>query len=136
MELILSIILVVIAIIHFNWAIGGEWGFDAALPTDAAGDKVLSPNNFASAVVGIGLTLMALFYLLMGGIIEIDFPNWIRDILKWLIPVIFLMRALGDFGYVGFFKSIRNTKFAQMDSKFYTPLCLIMGLLGLAVIFV
>jgi len=44
-------------------------------------------------------------------------------VLLTLIAVVFLIRAMGDFKYVGFFKKVRNTRFAKLDMNFYSPLC-------------
>ena len=37
-------------------------------------------------------------------------------------------RAIGDFKYVGFFKRVRGSKFARMDTLVYSPLCLLLAL--------
>ena len=42
----------------------------------------------------------------------------------WVLAAAMLLRALGDFRYVGFFKRVRTGRFAELDTKFYTPLCL------------
>ena len=47
------------------------------------------------------------------------------------MAMIFVLRTLGDFRYVGFTKRIRNTSFAEWDTKLYSPLCLLMALLAL-----
>jgi hypothetical protein len=52
---------------------------------------------------------------------------------SWFIPVVFLLRAVGEFRYVGFFKKIKNTSFAKMDSQYYSPLCLAVGVLALII---
>jgi hypothetical protein len=49
----------------------------------------------------------------------------------WIIASIFILRAIGEFKYVGFFKKISQTKFGQNDTKYYSPLCLIIGILTL-----
>ncbi|WP_281635816.1 DUF3995 domain-containing protein [Flavobacterium marginilacus] len=41
------------------------------------------------------------------------------------------MRAIGDFNYVGFFKKIKLAKFGKNDTKYFSPLCLIIGILTL-----
>jgi hypothetical protein len=70
-------------------------------------------------------------------LIDLDLPVWL-DILRkygiWAIIVIFLVRAIGDFRYVGFFKKYRNTKFGKNDTKYYSPLCLLIGILGIMII--
>jgi hypothetical protein len=46
-----------------------------------------------------------------------------------------LARAMGDFNYVGFFKRVRGTRFARMDTLLYSPLCLALAVGVAAVTF-
>jgi hypothetical protein len=46
----------------------------------------------------------------------------------WAMAAIFTVRAIGDFRYVGFFKTVRNTRFAELDTLVYTPLCLLLAI--------
>jgi hypothetical protein len=131
LALLLFGIFLVLALLHFNWALGGEWGFDNALPTNENGDRLLNPRKVDSLVVGLGLLAFAMFYLLQSGIIRLALPEWIIQYGGWLIPLIFILRAIGDFKYVGFFKKIKQTPFGQMDTKYFSPLCLLIGVLGI-----
>ncbi len=50
--------------------------------------------------------------------------------LKWLSVALalgLLARAVGDFKYVGFFKKLRDSRFATLDSWLYSPLCLLLA---------
>jgi hypothetical protein len=47
----------------------------------------------------------------------------------WLIAAVFALRAIGDFRYVGFFKRIRDSRFARLDTLAYSPLCACLALL-------
>lgn len=133
--MILSILLVIIffalGLIHFNWVISGEFGFDESLPTNEKGDRVLNPKKIDSAIVGIGLTTFGMFYLLKSGLIDYSLPDFIMKYGGWIIPIIFLLRAIGDFKYIGFFKRIKNTRFGKLDTCFFSPLCLVIALLGI-----
>ena len=51
----------------------------------------------------------------------------------WIIAGIFILRAIGDFRYVGFFKSVKQSAFARADSRYYSPLCLLIGVLGIMI---
>jgi len=126
-----SIIFIILSGIHFNWAFGGKWGFEKALPTNENGEKVLNPKRIDSAIVGLGLFIFAIYYLLKVGLISLEIPNWIMYYAGWLIAAIFIARAIGEFKYIGFFKKIKNTNFGKLDSKYYSPLCLIIGLIGI-----
>jgi hypothetical protein len=61
-SLLLSLIFLVLAIIHFNWFFGGQFGFEASLPTKATGERVLNPKKIDSAIVGIALFMFGCFY--------------------------------------------------------------------------
>ena len=51
----------------------------------------------------------------------------------WVISSIFILRSIGDFKYIGFFKKLKTSKFGKMDSKLFSPLCLTIGLIGIII---
>lgn len=128
-----TIIFLILSAIHFNWVFGGKFGFDNALPTKENGTRVLNPRKIDSAIVGVGLLLFAIYYMIVGKYIQIDLPNWITNYLGWIIPIIFIFRAIGEFKYVGFFKKIKETTFGKFDSKYFSPLCLFIGIAGIII---
>lgn len=128
--LLLSLLLFALGFIHLYWVFGGKWGFENALPTTENGKRVLNPKKIDSALVGLGLCFFGLYYLLQLDFFKVELPNWMFTYLGWIIPAIFLLRAIGDFKYIGFFKKISKTDFGKRDTKFFSPLCLIMGLIG------
>ncbi len=134
---ILSISLFVIfsslSFIHFYWLLGGKWGLEKSLPTNEIGKKAMEPPKIATAIVAIGLLSFALVYLIKTSLINIQIPNWIINYGSWIIPSIFILRAIGDFNYVGLFKKIKNTEFGKADSKWFVPLCLTIGILGILI---
>jgi len=46
------------------------------------------------------------------------------------MAVVFAARAVGDFKYVGFFKSIKGTTFALWDTRVYSPLNVVVAALA------
>ena len=133
LSILLGIILIGLGLIHFNWVIGGKFGFSESLPTKESGERVLNPKKIDSAIVGIGLTIFGIFYILKSGLMEYNIPAWIMKYGSWIIPIIFLLRAIGEFRYFGFFKSIKKTEFGKLDTKLFSPLCLAIGILGLII---
>ncbi|MEG3659340.1 DUF3995 domain-containing protein [Arenibacter palladensis] len=133
LSILLGIILIGLGLIHFNWVIGGKFGFSESLPTKESGERVLNPKKIDSAIVGIGLTIFGIFYILKSGLMEYNIPAWIMKYGSWIIPIIFLLRAIGEFRYVGFFKSIKKTEFGKWDTKLFSPLCLAIGILGIII---
>jgi Protein of unknown function (DUF3995) len=121
-------ILVILGIVHLYWAVGGEWGKGAAIP-EHEGKPVWRPSMLGTGLVALGLFMMAALLLMQIGWLGVfTGANSVRMGL-WLMAAIFLVRAIGDFRYVGFFKRVRGTRFARLDTLAYSPLCLILALL-------
>ncbi|CAM1371800.1 DUF3995 domain-containing protein [Tenacibaculum xiamenense] len=133
LSIVLSIIFLLLSIIHVYWAFGGTWGFNNVLPETSEGVKILNPTFTDSIIVGFGLLLFSTIYLFYAKLFKVKVLIFLRAILLWLIPSIFLLRAIGDFHIVGFFKHIRNTNFAYFDNYFYSPLCLFIAVMGFIV---
>ena len=130
-SILLSLVFLILSIIHLNWAIGNTWGLEYALPSSEGGEVIFRPGKFITLAVALGLLGFCFFYFINP---EPDNPkNWIFDYGRIIIPGIFALRAIGDFKYVGLFKKIKNTKFAKMDTKFYTPLCIMIAGIGIIV---
>ena len=123
-------IFMLLSVLHFHWALGGKYGYANSLPMNEKGETVLHPKKRDSAIVGFGLFSFSIIYLVKSELLNINLPSIVSNYGLWLIVVIFLLRAVGDFKYVGFFKKIRFTNFAEMDSKFYAPLCLFLAFIG------
>lgn len=130
---LLSLIFVLLAVLHFSWAFGSKWAFDNALPQNEAGEKVLNPGKIDCIVVGLGLLAFSIFYLIKTTWLDWSIPGWLLHYAGWGIIAIFLLRAIGDFKFVGFFKKIKSTAFGKLDSQFYSPLCLSIAIFGVLV---
>ena len=85
------------------------------------------PSVFATLTVAFGLLVMSLLHLEKVQIISLPIPAWINTYGLKIIAGIFLLRAIGDFRYVGFFKKTKATKFADLDTKYYSPLCILLS---------
>lgn len=128
-----SLIFFSLALLHFYWVFGGRKGLDAAVPsafqskfTDSKTKKTFA---FATLLVGMGLVFCGVITLMLA--LESHFAKTI----VMIIGIVFLLRAIGDFKYVGFFKKENLGKFAQRDTQFYSPLCLYLGTSLLYLIF-
>lgn len=133
LPIFLAIIFLLLALLHFYWAAEGKWGLDAALPTNENGKRMLNPGPLACTVVGIGLSAFAGFYLVKAGLLSLALPDWLLYYSGWIIPSIFFLRAIGDRKTVGFFKTIKNTYFAKMDTRYFAPLCLLLAIAGYSI---
>lgn len=130
-SLLLFAIFLALSAVHVYWLLGGKWGLAAAIPTKADGQPLFRPGPVATLAVAVGLLLMGLIVLVRGGLIQFDWlPGRVGEWSAWAIAAIFLLRAVGDFRYVGFFKKEKGTLFSRMDARCFSPLCLAIGLLA------
>lgn len=114
--------------LHLYWMLGGKWGLDQALPTRlGSAERMLNPGPLACVVVALGLFGFALYNLSLGLGFSLGLPFEAEKWGIWVLSGTFLLRAVGDFRYVGFFKKIKDTAFGRMDTRWYAPLCLYLG---------
>ena len=125
-----------IGLLHVYWAINGQWGRNQDIPTKSNGEALFQIGPFSCMVVAILMFGLSTFYIYYFRTILIALGDYERpklyDIAILIIAFGFFIRAIGDFKYVGFFKSIRNTTFGRLDTKYFSPLCLILSLGSLA----
>ena len=133
LSIILFLVFTVLGGFHFYWIFGGVWGLKKVIPTKGNEVSTMSIPKLATLIVGFVLVLFGLIYLAKSGLTNVQPPNWVTNYGYWIIPSIFILRAIGDFKYVGFFKKIKNTEFGKSDSKLFSPLCLIIGLIGILI---
>lgn len=132
LSLINAIILIIISAIHFYWAFGGKWATDRVFP-EIKSTKPIKPSILATVVVAFAFLGFAIVYLNKINLFSIRLPQVIEQYGTWVLSVVFIIRAIGEFKYVGFFKTMKDSKFAEMDTKFYSPLCLYLGLSSLII---
>jgi hypothetical protein len=121
-----------LAAIHVYWALGGRQGADAAIP-EAEGKLLFRPGPAVTLVVAGLLSLAAAMVLQRAGVGPSVAPRVINRYGTWAVAIMLIVRAIGDFNYVGFFKQRRGTRFALLDTRFYSPLALALGV-GVAVV--
>ncbi|MFC6301804.1 DUF3995 domain-containing protein [Pseudomonas sp. CCM 7893] len=121
-----------ISMVHLYWAAGGKLGSTAAIPQlpgeFARGPRpAFKPSTLGTLLVAVGLVLIALLVCLRAGLYFEPVSN---GALQWGISAVALVmfaRAIGDSELVGFFKKVSGSKFARLDTLFYSPLCLALG---------
>lgn len=112
---------------HVYWLLGGRVGRDAAIP-EVDGKPVFQPSAAATFVVALALALCALLLAATAGLIPLPISHTVLTWLTRALAFVLLLRAIGDFRLVGFFKRIRNTHFARLDTLVYSPLCLLLAI--------
>lgn len=113
--------------LHFYWAAGGSWGKKVMVPQRGT-EPLFRPTSGATAAVGVLLAAAAM-------LIAARLRSWGAEAVNgpllwanWALGIVFVLRAIGDFRWAGFFKRVRGTPFATLDSWMYSPLCLLLGL--------
>ena len=123
--MILTTILVILALAHFYWALGGKYGLDKALPTDVQGKRLLNPSAFMTYVVGFIL----LGFAYVAFVLYTNEASLWETRAGWTLTLLFFLRSIGDFNMVGLFKKVKSTEFAKYDTWVHVPLCFMIGFL-------
>ena len=95
------------------------------------GKPAFVPGRAATLAVATALFAAAMVSLAQAGLILTGWPRWIPRLGAIGLGCIMVLRAIGDFRLIGFFKSVRGTQFATLDSWAYSPLCLALGVTAL-----
>jgi uncharacterized membrane protein YidH (DUF202 family) len=121
-----SLVFVALAIWHFRMAFWPIEGGGAVPSVD--GKPLFSPSTSATVAVAIVLLLFALLVAATGGLFEVGVSRRLLTGLSFALALGLLGRAIGEFKYVGFFKRVRGSRFARLDTWLYSPLCLLLAI--------
>ena len=116
-----SVILAMAAALHIYWAFGGNAAQSISAPA-LSGRAVFHVPRYSNAIVALGLVLAALILVARSGVLGTAVRTPLTAIGARVMAIGFALRALGEFHYLGFFKSVRGTQFAYYDTWFYSPL--------------
>ena len=129
-----TLIFIAISLLHFYWAFGGKWGAKAAIPERfhkyafKATGKLAAAPFIPTIIVALGLLIFATITYSHSGNIELPIAAKYIGWATWAMAFIFTARAIGNFSYVGFFKTDKEGLFAEKDSQIFSPLCLYLGM--------
>jgi len=121
-----SAIFLALALWHFRMALKPATGASGAVPS-VNGKPVFVPSKLSTVVVGVVLLSFAALVAITGGLLPLALPRTAAVWLSYGLAVGLLARAIGEFKYVGFFKRVRSSRFAELDSLVYSPLCLMLS---------
>ena len=127
LAIVIVAVFVVLALVHVYWALGGRFAWLAAIP-EVGGRPTFTPSAALTFLVAVALLACAGLVAGTVGILAVPVSP---GVLKWLafaLALLLLLRAVGDFRLVGFFKRVRGTSFARLDTLVYSPLCLALSL--------
>jgi len=125
-----------VVVFHLYWAAGGRKGADAVIPrrpAEQGGEPLFHPSPigtlsvalFLLAVIGLGIVVQR------GADITIPW-RWLRLLLA-ACGGVFVLRAIGEFRYVGFFKRVTGSRFAYWDTRLFSPFILLIGIACLVI---
>jgi len=123
-------ILSALALLHFWWATGRGASLVGVVPTES-GRPLLSPGPLACIAVGGALLLAALLCAVRASWLLPGLPAWLSQAGVGGVALVFGLRAIGDFRYVGFTKRVRDSVFARRDTWLYSPLCVLISILAI-----
>ena len=124
-----SVVLLALSLLHVYWAAGGRRAIDAVIPT-VSGRRTLHPSRFATLTVAAALAMAGLIAFGATGMLRTVAPAWLIRTGLVVLAAVFGLRAVGDFRLIGFTKRVKGTRFARLDTRVFSPLCV-----GLAVAF-
>jgi len=124
-------ILIAVGILNVYFLLGGKNSIEYFFPTNSPfRKKHIKPKKVKLLFVSVALFIMAFFFVeQMAGFTKI----FNADAFKWgnkIIAVIFVLRAFGNFTYLGFTKSFKKGTFAKLDTFLYSPVCLVIATLA------
>ena len=122
----LAIAFCVLSLLHIGWALGVRGGKVQVLP-ERGGAPLFQPGPLSTLAVAAVLFLAALIVTQRAGLGRELLPAALVEWGCWGVSVALVLRAIGEFRYVGFFKRVRDTAFARMDTLLYSPLALLLG---------
>ncbi|AWV06439.1 DUF3995 domain-containing protein [Marilutibacter maris] len=126
--LAVCLVLSALAALHLVWAAGGarQWA-DAAVPMRADGRPLFEPSRAATIAVAVALAAAAATVMAVSGHWQPPLPAIAVRAAAVALVLVFVARGIGDFRWVGMFKRERHGRFARLDTRFYSPLCLLLG---------
>jgi hypothetical protein len=120
-------IFTLLALVHVYWAFGGQVAKVAAIP-ELRGTPTFLPGRMATLLVAAALFACAALVGTATGLIDRPVSALAVQRVCFGLSLLLLLRAIGDFRLLGFFKKVRGSRFAWLDSVLYSPLCLLLAL--------
>lgn len=132
---VLAAVFAVLSLFHVYWALGGRMGSGATIPV-VNSKQTFRPSPVGTLLVAAALMLAMFTVLGQAGLLGDAIPKWIFRLGTCGLALIFFMRAVGEFKLVGFFKRASDTRFAYWDTWLFSPLCLAIAVMALALVYI
>ena len=122
----IALSLFAIAVVHFYWGLLCMEG-EAVLVPEHEGQPVYTPRNSDFLDVAAALVLACVVVAARGELLHSPMPVAWTHAGTFAVGLVLLARAVGDFRYVGFFKRVRDTEFAEWDTRLFSPVSFLLG---------
>lgn len=129
-------LLILISGIHVYWAFGGKWAVNAVIPVSKEERPMLRPGEIGTFAVALLLLAAALALVVESGMLELQPLRMAAGWASWACLIVFALRGVGDFNYMGLFKRVKGSRFSKCDTWLYTPLCMYLAFTYLLVLLV
>jgi hypothetical protein len=126
LAVVVCLVFFVLGLWHFYMAFVGVAGESGAVPS-LDGKPLFVPSTKSTVAVGIVLVLFAVLVAATSGMLSLGVRPRVLSWLSYALALGLFARAVGEFKYVGFFKRVRGSRFATMDTLLYSPLCLLLS---------
>lgn len=124
----ISVLFLLLSAIHLYWVFGGKKGLTKVIP-EIGGEPAFQPGALLTFIVAMALLLAAVITGLLGFYDLGSTANGDYIVYAgWFLAAVFALRAIGDFRIVGFFKTIKSSEFAYHDTRYYSPLCVVIAI--------
>ncbi|HYY58622.1 MAG TPA: DUF3995 domain-containing protein [Pyrinomonadaceae bacterium] len=127
--ILLAVVFVVLGLLHLYWAAGGRLASGVTVPV-VGGRRPFNPSPAGTVLVAVAFLIATFIILGRVGKLGDAIPVLVFRLGTLCISVIFLLRAVGEFRLVGFFKRVRDTPFAYWDTWLFSPLCLVIAVIA------
>ncbi|WP_078551779.1 DUF3995 domain-containing protein [Bacillus alkalicellulosilyticus] len=128
------LLLVLLSGIHVYWTFGGTWGVNGAVPRKVNSDApAFVPRKAETIVVALLLLAGAGLLFVQANYTSVMAQNALTQRGSIIVGIVFILRTIGDFKYMGLFKKVKGSTFATNDTLIYNPLCLFLGIIFILV---
>ncbi len=132
LALAVSLVFVALALWHVRMAFLPSSVESGAVPS-VSGKPLFVPGARATLAVAAVLLSFACLVAATGGLVNVGISGRILAWLCYALALGLCARAIGEFKYVGFFKRVRGSQFARLDTLVYSPLCVLLAI-GVALV--
>lgn len=129
-----SLFFIGLTLLHLNWLLGGSLGGYALIPTDGNNRMLYKPNGLRVVIQSVGFLCFTVINLAWLGAFGEGPIDTLAGYGVGAIGTLLLVRAIGDFAYVGFSKRYYNSRFSNSDTKIFSPVCLLLALFHFALL--